>query len=209
MNKFYLKYLFYFIGSFIVIFNSIKLYIRKSLLANIYSFSLIVLGYLMILLGINNRYGIIATASFIFNHVVTNFLFYMIASLFIHFYRRSEVFMLNFFAKYRYIVYCLILSKIGLPIAFGFSSNWNYLQAITIEGLYFLYLPFIVEKFFMIIFLFRVNCIFTQSKKENLEFISADPTLYEGSDYMFTILILFVVLLMTSFFKVESLGFIF
>jgi formate hydrogenlyase subunit 3/multisubunit Na+/H+ antiporter MnhD subunit len=195
---FHFRTICFIIGSFIVIYNSYKLYARKNLLWEIYNSCIILTGYLIILIALNNQYSIISSVSFIINHIFVDFLFYIIVSLIAFYYKKTDTIFLYFFKKYRYIVYMLLLIKIGFPVGFGFSANWNLLLSIIDEKEYYLFIPFLIEKISLINFLYKTNYSFTQEKKGELKYIIDNTNIYKNNNYMLIIIILVIVLLMMS-----------
>lgn len=198
-NIFHMDFLFYFIGSALVIYNAYKVYERKNLLPTIYSFSLIMLGYILILIGLNNQYSFIGIFSFLINHTLIDFLFYIIVALLIYVFKKSDVPVLYSFYNYRYIIYFILLSKLGFPIAFGFNSSWNYILSTIISKNYFLFIPFLVEKVSIILLFNRYYFVFYKEVHDEHIYLSLDNKISMKTNYMLAILIIFLLILFVSF----------
>ena len=201
MNSLYINYLFYFIGSLIVIFYSIKLYRKKNLLSTIYNFSLITLGYIIILCGLNNNYSFVSIISFLINHTFIDFLFYLIVALIIFICKKSDIPTLHLFSNHKYMIYCILLSKLCFPIASGFNSNWNYILSVSSKNNYYLFIPFVFEKIVITILLTRYYLLFTQQTKEQYVYIDIYNKISLNSNFLVSIIVIFVLIIIISFFE--------
>ena len=199
-NIWKINYIYYLIGSIIIIYNSIRIYMRKNLLFTIYSFSLILLGYIIILFGINNEYKLYSIVSFFLNHILINFIFYIIVALFIFLYSKSDTPIIYSFINYRYMIYIIILSKLFFPFGFGFLSNWYYILSIINEKKYFLFIPFIFEKISISFLLIRYYMTFTKSLKEYHNF-DIKEIISLKTNYMISILTIFIIIMIFSLFE--------
>jgi formate hydrogenlyase subunit 3/multisubunit Na+/H+ antiporter MnhD subunit len=199
-DTFYLKYVLYTAGSIIIIGSSLKIMVRKNLIPIIYGFSLNTIGYLLILSVLNNKYSKNASLSIVMNHVLVDFLFYLIISTMIHFYKKTEIAIIYFFRKFRYVIYMLLFSKLGFPLAFGFSASSNFLLSIISEKAYYLIIPFLLEKMSVIIVLYKMNFMFTQSSKSKLVFLENDENIYIKSPHMIAIAITFLFMVFVGIF---------
>lgn len=195
---FHVDFLFYLIGSFLIIYNAYKVYDRKNLLPTIYSFSLIMLGYILILIGLNNEYSFVGIFSFLINHILIDFLFYIIVSLLIYVFKKSDVPILYSFYKYRYIIYFILLSKLGFPIAFGFNSAWNYILSTIISKNYFLFIPFLIEKISIILLFNRYYFVFCKENHDEHIYLSLDNQISMKTNYMLAIIIIFLLIVFVS-----------
>ena len=200
-NIFHINYFFYLVGSILIIYSSIRIYMRRNLLPTIYSLSLIMLGYVIILIGMNNDYSFISMTSFLINHVLVNFLFYLITALCVYLYGKSDTPILYSFVKYNYIIYAIVLSKLCLPIASGFNSSWNYILSVIEEKSYYLFLPFIIEKSFMIFLFVRHYLVFTKEVKEEYTYLDIHKQISLNTNYMLSIFVLFSLIVIVSLFE--------
>ena len=198
-NVFYLNYLFYLAGSILIIYSSVKIYLRKNLLPTIYSMSLIMLGYVIILIGLNNSYSFVSIISFLINHILVDFLFYLVAALCIYMFGKSNTPILYSFYKYKYIIYAIVLSKLAFPIAFGFNSFWNFILA-AIEGKqYYLLFPFLIEKICMILLFVRYYFVFAKETKDEYRYLELENKISINTNYMMAIMIMFFLIIAISF----------
>lgn len=201
-NIFHLNYIFYAIGSTLIIYNSYVVFKRQNLLPIVYSFSLITLGYVLILLGLNNSYGFVSIVLFLINHVLFNFLFFIITALFINLFQKSNIFLLYAFYKYRFIIYTIILSKLLFPIAFGFTSYWSFMLSTIEEKQYYLFAPIIFEKIMMAFLFAKCYLIFNQDyNKEERNYLDLLEQIKLNNGYIITILMLSLAVLGVSFFE--------
>jgi multicomponent Na+:H+ antiporter subunit D len=201
---FYLKYFFYILGSVIIIYNSYQIYVRKNLFANLYNFLLISLGYISILISLNNNYGFVSMILFIINYTLINFLLYVICALFFYLYRKTDLAILKTFCNYDIIIYSIFFSKLCFPIAFGFSANWTFLLSVIEKESYFLLIPFIIEKSAIIVLLARCYLIFCE-KKESKEYIYFDIAngITLKTNFIIMIIIIFILIVGISFFEFD------
>jgi formate hydrogenlyase subunit 3/multisubunit Na+/H+ antiporter MnhD subunit len=197
-NIFHFNYIFFLIGSILIIYSAYRLYERRNLMPNIYSFSLIILGYIVILLGINNEYSFVSTISFLINHILIDFLFYIVVALCLFLFKKSETPMLYVFNKYKYVIYSIVLSKMMLPIAFGFNSNWNFILAITKDKHYYLFAPFIIEKISMVLLFVRYYFVFCKETKEGIVAIPVNQKINIHTNFMLVILVMFFLIVVVS-----------
>ena len=205
-NTFYINYVFYLIGSFIIIYNSIRIYIRKNLLPTIYSFSLIILGYILILLGLNNNYSFISIMSFLSNHILIDFLFYLICAVLIYIYKKSDTFVLYSFIDYKYIIYIILLSKLCFPIACGFNGNWYYLLSVINGKQYYLFIPFLIEKLMLITLFIRYYMIFSKELKDKYVYVNIKEKISLNTNYMISIFLIFIIIIFISFFELNIIN---
>ena len=196
---FHLNYLFYIVGSILVIYSSCRIMLRKNMLPTVYSFSLIVLGYVVILMGINNSFSFVSVISFLINHVLINFLFYLIVALCIFLFGKSDTPIIYSFSKYKYIVYAVVLSKMAFPIAFGFNSYWNFVLSVVESKTYYLFVPFIVEKVVMIFLFARYYFVFCKEAKGESSYIELENKISLNTNYMMAIFIMFFLVIVISF----------
>lgn len=201
LNILHLDYLLYLIGSALIIYSASRIYYRKNLLPTAYSLSLIMLGYVIILLGLNNQYSFVSIVSFLINHMMVNFLFYLITALCIYLFQKSDSPIIYAFYKYRYIVFAVILSKLAFPIAFGFNSYWNFILSVISQKQYYLFIPFIVEKVFMTFLFTRYYYIFYKESKEQYNLIDLENKIHVNTNYMMAILVLFLLIVVISIFE--------
>ena len=200
-NYFYLDIIFYLTGSTLIIYNSYKLFDRKNLLPTTYSFSLITLGYILILFGLNNEYSFVGIFSFLINHTMIDFLFYIIVALLIYVFQKSDIPILYSFYKYRYIIYFIILSKLGFPIAFGFNSSWNFILATVVSKNYLLFIPFLIEKISLIILFNRYYFVFYKENHDEHIYLFLDNKISIKTNYMLAILVIFCLVIFISLFE--------
>ena len=99
-ERYYFNIILFLFGSCLIIYNSYKLFYRKNLLPTIYGFSLIMIGYILILIGMNNEYSFVAMFSFLINHILIDFLFYVIVALLIYVFKKSDTPILYSFYRY-------------------------------------------------------------------------------------------------------------
>ncbi len=198
---FHLNYLFYIVGAAIVIYSSCRIMLRKNLLPTVYSFSLIVLGYVVMLMGINNNFSFVSIISFLINHVLINFLFYLIAALCIFLFGKSDTPIVYAFNRYKYIIYAIVLSKLAFPIAFGFNSYWNFALSVIESRTYYLSIPFVVEKTVMVFLFVRYYFVFYKESKEAYSFLELENKISINTNYMMAILIMFFLVVLISFFE--------
>ena len=173
--------------------------LRKNMLPTVYSFSLIVLGYVVILMGINNSFSFVSVISFLINHVLINFLFYLIVALCIFLFGKSDTPIIYSFSKYKYIVYAVVLSKMAFPIAFGFNSYWNFVLSVVESKTYYLFVPFIVEKVVMIFLFARYYFVFCKEAKGESSYIELENKISLNTNYMMAIFIMFFLVIVISF----------
>ena len=201
-ERYYFDVILFLFGSCLIIYNSYKLFYRKNLLPTIYSFSLIMIGYILILIGMNNEYSFVAIFSLLINHVLVDFLFYVIVALLIYIFKRSDTPILYSFYKYRYIMYIILLSKLCFPIAFGFNSSWNYILSVIVNKNYFLFIPFFVEKICLILLFNRYYFIFyKESSNTNHPYLILDNRISIKTNYMLAIMLIFGLIILISFFE--------
>ncbi len=199
-NRFYINYLFFLIGTMVIIYSTIRTMGRKNLLPTVYSFSLIMLGYVIILIGIDNDYSFVSIISFLINHVLVNYLFYIIAALCIFLFGKSNTPVLYCFYKYRYIIYTIILSKLSFPIAFGFNGDWNYILSSVYSGSYYLLIPFIFEKVLMVFLFIRYYYVFSREPREDyVYFTDLNTKVSFNTNYMMSIFVIYFLIISTSF----------
>lgn len=202
LNLFHLNYIFYAVGSGLIIYNSYFVLKRQNLLPITYSFSLITFGYILILFGLNNAFGFASIMSFLINHILFNFLFYIIIALCINLFKKSDTPLLYAFYKYRVIIYTIVLSKLLFPIAFSFNSYWSFLLSSIENKQYYLFIPLIFEKIAMAILFVRYYFVFNQDyKKEGHEYLDSINKIKTNNGYIITILILFITIIGISFFE--------
>ncbi|MDD2840314.1 MAG: proton-conducting transporter membrane subunit [Rickettsiales bacterium] len=200
-NIFHVNYIFYIIGSCLIIYNSYLVFKRQNLLPVVYSFSLITLGYILILFGLNNAYGFVGIVSFLINHILFNFLFYIIAALCINLFKKSDTPLLYAFYKYRFIVYTVVLSKLLFPIAFSFNSYWSFMLSAIQNKQYYLFIPIIFEKVIMVFLFVRYYFVFVQDYKEEHNYLDLTDKIKLNNSYVVTILILVLLIIGISFFE--------
>ena len=202
LNLFHLNYIFYAIGSILIIYNSYIVFKRQNLLPIIYSFSLIGFGYILILFGLNNAYGFVSIISFLINHMLFNFMFYIVVALCINLFEKSDTPLLYAFYKYRFIIYAIVLSKLLFPIAFGFNSYWSFMLSSIENKQYYLFIPIIFEKVMMSFLFVRYYFVFNQDyKKEEHNYLDLINKTKLNNGYIVAILILFISIIGVSFFE--------
>lgn len=200
-NVFYLKYLFYMIGSYLIIYSSYFVFKRESLMSISYTFCLIMLGYVLILLGLNNNYKDISIILFLINHCLINFLFFAIALFCVSIFKKPSNGFLYVFYKYRFIIYALILSKLLFPISFGFDCYWNFMLSIVQNKEYYLFIPLIFEKIIMV-FLFTKYCfIFAREHKEEYMYINLEKKISIKNNNIILICILLSIIVLATIFQ--------
>lgn len=200
-NLFCLNYLFYILGSILIIYNSYIVFKRQNLLPLIYSFSLIVLGYILILFGLNNTYGFVSIISFLTNHILFNFLFYIFVVLCINLFEKSDTPLLYAFYRYRFIIYAIVLSKLLLPIGFSFSSYWNFMLSAIQAKQYFLFIPLLFEKVMMAFLFMRYYFVFTKSYKEEYNYLDINETVQLEKNHILVIVVLSLLIILISIFE--------
>lgn len=200
-NVFQLRYLFFLGGSFLIIYSAYKLYARKNLMPNIYSFSLFILGYVIILMGIDNNYSFVSMILFLMHHILIDFLFYIIVILCLFLFHKTDIPVLYAFNKYRYIIYSIVLSKMLFPIAFGFSSSWNFVLAIVEGKYYYLFIPFIIEKLSIILLFVKYYFVFCKEPRDGLCNVSIDQTINFKMDFVMIIAIIIFLIFAVSIFE--------
>jgi len=194
----HINYLFYLVGSAFIIYGSYCLYNRKNLLPNVCSFSLVVLGYIVILLGIDNHYSFVSIISLLINHVLTNFLFYIITVLCVRLFGRSDVSILYAFNNYKVIIYALLLSKMLFPVALGFNAYWNFVIAVFRDKKYYLAIPLVIEKISLASVFVRYYFVFCRERKKHMFLQNLDNKITLKTDYMLVILSMFFLIVVVS-----------
>ncbi len=189
-NIFHLNYLFYIFGACLIIYNSYIVFKRQNLLPIIYGFSLIMLGYILILLGLNNAYGFAGIISFLTNHILFNFLFYIIVAFSIYLFKKSDTALLYAFYRYRFVIYAIILSKLLFPIAFSFNSYWSFMLSVIQNKEYYLFIPILFEKIIMALLFVRYYFVFTKDYKEGQEYLDSVNKVKLNNNYVIAIIIL-------------------
>ncbi|MDR3290421.1 MAG: hypothetical protein LBT02_04060 [Rickettsiales bacterium] len=190
-------YIFHIFGSILIIYGSVIIYKKNNILLYMQGFALIATGYIIILFTMqNNKYAGISLYSFFYNYLLIDYLYYIIIAMFVDCYKHNNIIYMNFFSKYRYIVYAIIFSKIGFPIAFGFNANWNFLLAVFEKNAFYLAIPFAVEKTVCIILLYKFNNVFTAVQDEKIETLKKD-VYKEMRNLKFVYLYTFMVLIFT------------
>ena len=150
----------------------------------------------------HNEYSFVAMFSFLINHILIDFLFYVIVALLIYVFKRSDTPILYSFYRYRYIVYIILLSKLGFPIAFGFNSTWNYILAVIISKNYLLFIPFFVEKICLILLFNRYYFVFYKEiNTNNHTYLILDDKISIKTNYMLAIMLIFGLVIFISFFE--------
>lgn len=198
-NVFCIKYLFYAIGSYLIIYNSYIIFKRENLLPIVYSFCLITLGYILILFGLNNNYKITSIILFLINHCLVNFLFYILAIFCLSIFEKSDLGLLYAFYKYRFIIYILLLSKLLFPIGFGFSSYWNFMLSIAQNKEYFLFIPLIVEKAAISILFLKVCFLFAKEHKDDYNYIDLTQNITLKNNYIISMFVLLFFIVLSVF----------
>ncbi|GMO58250.1 MAG: hypothetical protein Ta2D_03970 [Rickettsiales bacterium] len=200
----YFKYFFIFLGTVIIIKEIILLYKKYNLLSYMHSFSLITIAHILFLITFNkNEYSQIAMYSYIYNYMIIDFLFYLILALLNDVYYKNNIVILNLFSKYRYIVYMIMLSKLGFPFGFGYLAETNFLKFIFSEKLYVLLAPYLALKVIYLILLYRFNIVFTKFTKDYTEeYATLNPETFkkETSFKVIIFLSILVFLLSIAFF---------
>lgn len=200
-NQYHFNIILYLIGSILIIYNSYKLFNRKNLLPATYSFSLITLGYILILFGLNNKYSFVGLFSLLINHALVDFLFYIIVALLIYVFKKSDTPILYSFYRYRYVIYIILLSKLGFPIAFGFNSGWSYILSVIISKNYFLFIPFLIEKISVILLFNRYYFVFYKENHDDRTYLFLDNKISIKTNYMLAVLVIFGLIIFISFFE--------
>lgn len=200
-NIFGLNYLFLILGSILVIHNSYIVFKRKNLLPIVYSFCLITLGYILLLFGLNNLYGFISIISFLINHILFNFLFYIFVVLCINLFEKSDTPLLFAFYKYRFLIYGIILSKLLLPIGFSFGSYWNFMLSAIEAKQYFLFVPLLFEKIMMVFLFLKYYFIFTKEHKEKYNYLDINEVIKLNKNHVVVIFILSLLIILVSIFE--------
>jgi len=165
----------------------------------VYSFALITLGYIVMLIGIDNDFSFVSIISFLINHVLVNFLLYLIAALCISLFGRSDTPILYAFYRYKYLVYSITLSKLAFPVAFGFNSYWNFALSVVESRTYYLFIPFIFEKVAMIFLFLRYYLVFCKEPKEDYYSLNLENRISIKTNYMMAIFIMFFLIVIISF----------
>jgi multicomponent Na+:H+ antiporter subunit D len=197
-NVFHFRELFYLIGSGLLVVSSYQLFTRKNLLANVYSFSTITIGYMIILLALNNDYAFVSMISLLINRTLTDFLFYIIVALCLHLFNKADTAILYSFYKYRCIIYTIVLSKLFFPIGLGFNSVWNFLMASIEANSYFLFIPFVIEKSAIIFILLKYYFVFCKETKDYV-YLDINDRLSLDTSFVLTILLMFLLIVGISF----------
>ena len=199
-DVFHLDYLLFILGTLLIVYATIRTFERKNLLPTVYSFALIMLGYVIILIGLDNDYSFVSIISLIINHVLVNYLFYIIVALCVFLFGKSNTPVLYCFYKYRYIIYTIILSKLSFPIAFGFNADWNYILSTIHEGAYYLFIPFIFEKVLTIFLFVRYYYVFSREPREDyMYFTNISTKISINTNYMVSIFVLYFLVISVSF----------
>lgn len=199
----YIKYILYAIGTFIILRNSYHIYKRKNLLSNVYSFAMITTGYILINIGIGSVYATTSIFLFVLNHLVVNFLFYIVVAMLLFLFQKSQTVMLYVFRKYSIIIYLIIASKLMLPIGFGFDSFWFFMLAIIEKGDYYLFIPILLEKIAMITLFVRFYYSLTQEKRKAYTYLNLEDEISFRLKHVLPVsLVLFLLIISTLFSKI-------
>jgi hypothetical protein len=153
------------------------------------------------LFGLNNAYGFVGIVSFLINHILFNFLFYIIAALCINLFKKSDTPLLYAFYKYRFIIYIVVLSKLLFPIAFSFNSYWSLMLSTIQNKQYYMFIPIIFEKVIMVFLFVRYYFVFVQDYKEEHNYLDLTDKIKLNNSYVVTILILLLLIIGISFFE--------
>ena len=197
---FHLDYVLYALGTLLIAYSTIRTMERKNLLPTVYSFSLIMLGYVIILIGLDNDYSFVSVISLLINHVLVNYLFYIIAALCIFLFGKSNTPVLYCFYKYRYIIYTIVLSKLSFPLAFGFNGDWNYILSVVHDGAYYLFIPFLFEKVLMVFLFIRYYYVFSREPREDyVYFTNLNTKVSFNTNYMMSIFVIYFLVISISF----------
>jgi len=201
LNTLYLKYILYSVGTYMIINNSYKILIRKNLLSNVYSFAVITTGYILIAFGVGNSYAITSIFLFVLNHLVINFLFYILVAMLLFLFQKSETAMLYAFKKYSFIIYIILLSKLMFPIGFGFDSLWYLILSIIQKKDYYLFIPIIIEKIAMVSLLIRYYYALTQEEREGYTYLDLDNKINFRLKHVLPVAIVFILMLISTIFS--------
>ena len=159
------------------------------------------MGYILILFGLNNRYSFVGIFSLLINHALIDFLFYIIVALLIYVFKKSDTPILYSFYRYRYIIYIILLSKLGFPIAFGFNSSWNYILSVIISKNYILFIPFLIEKISIILLFNRYYFVFYKENHDDRTYLFLDNKISIKTNYMLAVLVIFGLIIFISCFE--------
>ncbi|GMO62863.1 MAG: hypothetical protein Ta2D_09480 [Rickettsiales bacterium] len=201
----YFKYFFIFLGILIITKEVVLLYKKYNLLSYMHSFSLITIAHILFLITFNkNEYSQIAMYSYIYNYMIVDFLFYLILALLNDVYCKNNIVILNLFSKYRYIVYMIMLSKLGFPFGFGYLAETNFLKFIFSEKLYILIAPYLALKAIYLVLLYRFNIVFTKFTKDYTEeYATLTPEAFKKEiSFKVILLISFLIFLLSILFFV-------
>ena len=199
-NLIHFNYFLFIIGSLIIFYACYELYYRRNLLSNLYDFSLITLGYIFILLGLNNVNSFVSIMLLIMNHLTIDFFFYIMIMICLHLFQKSDTPIIYVFYKYKFLVFAIILSKLMFPIGFGFSSSWNYILAVLNGNKYYLILPLVAEKIVMTLIFTRYYLIFSKEPKENYKYLDLFDRISISTNYVILLIFVFSLIIGLSLF---------